>query len=310
MSNTPVPNPTPKRSEMTFGIMADRVPSDLVDNVREGCAILHPEETRNKLVSMDADLVGMRRSTIDATEAVRQLILYTPLITVERETNELLFAVYCRGKGADGRLEGAYSIGFGGHLELPDVRCYVETDVETGEQKISNTPSTFHSLLESGIRELNEEVQLTIDDYRIARRLISPFGFISDVRSDEKGWVGNTHLCVLSAAVPDFDISRVPDMRFDFQILDERYTKVGWMTQAQLIEEVEKFESWSKLIINNLEAYVDGLGVALEYEAQAAARAELQRQVMMQAQAAEQEQPQVEDKENGNVEEVAQSTAD
>lgn len=145
-----------KRDEMTFGILPDFVPTDLVGNMT-GDARLYPAvEVHDLMMQMDEGFVGMRRSLIDKLENVRQLILYTTAGMID-ENDEARFAVYQRASGSEARLKDGFSIGFGGHVESEDlVGHYVQNGQDM--MQIPQVPSSFYSTMRSGMRELEEEV--------------------------------------------------------------------------------------------------------------------------------------------------------
>lgn len=243
-----VPYPDPgKRGEMTFGYLPAVIPEDLVPDAYGSIALYSNVRISELMAQMDRGFAGMRRSLIDESEGLRQLINYM-LVTKQRTDGQILYAVYARGKGAEGRLEGAYSIGFGGHVEL--------SDVETVEVNGTEIASSYWSTHVSGQRELIEEVAVLEQDVEIteAARLSVPMGFISDYRPDVPNWVGNTHIATFST-LPVREIEEV----IDFEVKDDRYSKVGWFTKEELLAQRDRFESWSVLLIEEIEAVEDAI---------------------------------------------------
>lgn len=266
MSEEQTFNPTPKRSEMTFGISPEHS-LHLTDNPAAGFAVMDAGVCADQLTYLDKYFGGMRRSIIDDTEALRQFIYYGVVVSTSEQDNYRV-AVYQRGNGAEGRLEGAYSLGFGGHVELNDIVVYLDE-----EGNPTTTPSVYHSVYKSALREIDEEVSLLNENGDpLIMSVLPPFGFLSDYRPEEPGWVGNTHQAVLGLVIAEDDIA------VDFAVNDPRYTRVGWMTPAELEENKDKFESWSQLVIDNLPEFeskmADMLTMAQEMREHAAQAAQ------------------------------------
>ncbi len=145
-----------KRDEMTFGVLPEYVPANLVGEDGIGARMYDSNEIHNLMMEMDAGFVGMRRSLIDKLENVQQLILYTVAGQID-EHGVLRFAVYQRAAGSEARLKDGFSMGFGGHVECNDlVGHYIKTDC--GMMQVPEVPSSFYSVMNSGMRELQEEV--------------------------------------------------------------------------------------------------------------------------------------------------------
>lgn len=248
-----------KRDEMTFGWLPDFVPADLVPDLANSAKLYHMDDLAVIMTNMDAGFVGLRRSTIDKTEALRQGIFY--LMLTKMVGDEPVFAVYRRGSGSEGRLEGALSLGFGGHVDLGDLRYHTTFDELTGKfNAVEGVVSGFWSLLSNGVREFKEEVRVfrqrgeqvgePIDEDPMQVDVV-PRGFVSDYRPEQKGWVGNTHLGILGTAMVESEA--------DFAMVESKYTRVGWMTVADLKEKQSEFENWSVLTIDVIDELVEEL---------------------------------------------------
>jgi predicted NUDIX family phosphoesterase len=153
-----------KRDETTFGYLPQFVLSDLVPDMSGSAQFYTENEIRNKMMEMDAGFVGMRRSTIDQTEAVRQLILY--MVVTKQIGSDTLFAVYQRSAGSEDKLKDNYSFGFGGHVDVKDIDVHATMD-ENGVvlEAFHDVLSSYTSTMRSGIRELSEEIQLLLPEH-------------------------------------------------------------------------------------------------------------------------------------------------
>lgn len=149
-----------KRDEMTFGILPDFVPNDLVGNMKGDARLYTSNEVHDLMMQMDEGFAGMRRATVDKLENLRQLILYTLAGKIVGDT--AYWAMYQRAAGAEAQLKDGFSIGFGGHLEKKDLASHYAAGQYEGQLvEVEEVPSSFYTTLTSGIRELSEEVAFT-----------------------------------------------------------------------------------------------------------------------------------------------------
>lgn len=239
------PNYTPnKRDEMTFGYLSQGIAEldfELVPDLSGSVKLYSDEEMFEIMTKLDAYFMGARRSTIDKLAHVRQAILYTLVTRTVDGVRQ--FAVYRRGNGADARLEGNFSIGFGGHVEVEDIWCHNQSN---GAQP--HAVSSYRSILASGMREMPEEVLLTSETRgQVANYYaITPRGFISDVKP-YLDHVGNTHIGIIGVFEVPADT--------EYEILETKYSKVSWMSAEELRQEAtaERLEPWSKLLLPHLD---------------------------------------------------------
>lgn len=149
-----------KRDEMTFGILPDFVPNNLVGNMKGDARLYSSNDVHDLMMEMDAGFAGMRRSLIDKLENLRQLILYTVAGKIKDDT--AYWAMYQRAAGAEAQLKDGFSIGFGGHLEMRDLAPHYMAGPQPGQLlEVPEVPSSFYTTLTSGVRELAEEVAFT-----------------------------------------------------------------------------------------------------------------------------------------------------
>ncbi len=124
---------------------------------------------------------------------------------------------YRRGKLlAEKRLMGNYSIGIGGHISV-------------------NDPSLFGTTYKEGLkREVNEEIQIqTTYNEKIA-------GLINDDSNE----VGRVHFGIIHT----FSLHRPL-----IEPREKSINETGFWTIEQLKKDIDKFENWSKICINELE---------------------------------------------------------
>lgn len=235
-----------KRAEMTFGYLHSHIPADLTPDSSGSVALYEPTVMRDKLLELDPYFIGMRRSTIDRVGVIRQAIAYT-LFSQQLADGTKLYATYQRSSGSDAKLEGSWSIGFGGHVELEDI-CYYK-HLEPGTH-IEGVVDSHATILLSAERELEEEVEiLSNDNNPLSFGLELPvnlIGFITDYKPEVEGWIGNTHLGILAEVVIHHAILR------EFNILESKYTFLGWKSLEELKNNQHRLESWSALTVDAL----------------------------------------------------------
>lgn len=224
--------PVVKRNEITFGYLPAVIPHDLVPDLKGSVAQYDADTMWTLMLVMDKGFVGIRRNVIDDTQLSRQLINYQLLTRqVEGVTQ---YAVYIRASGADARLEGSLSIGFGGHIDAEDIAA-------------TETCGSFDATIVSGYRELMEEVSLSTNGSHVWLDQTTPslpLGFISDIKPEDSNWVGNTHLGV-------FSIVTLPDRVTDFEMRESKYSVYGWCTLEELRGLADRLENWSKLLVQS-----------------------------------------------------------
>lgn len=230
-----------KYQEMTFGYLApffDRSqlpfkPTKALD--LDKFALMDSIRIKTWMDSMDWAFVGTQRASINSNRHVRQLVLYTFLYKEDQDGNIDRVAVYARGKGATDELVGKMSIGFGGHLEVDDL---VKVPATGGV-------SSYLSLIKSGIRELDEEISVpghTSEEMIEGRGTL--VGVICDEKPNDRDWIGNIHLgVVMGVSVGSLA---------DFEVLEEKHSKLGWWSVKELQEKRDGFEPWTRYLIDQL----------------------------------------------------------
>lgn len=138
------------------------------------------------------------------------------------------YLTYSRSKGAETRLHGSRSLGFGGHVDVIDaVPGNGITDV----------------ILDAAKRELKEELGLELEQF--SKRVNFNHCIVDYTNS-----VGMVHFGII--AVIDLNDQDMADMK---QCAEE-LTDVQWRTVEQLKQEADLYENWSKALINGEDGYV------------------------------------------------------
>lgn len=134
--------------------------------------------------------------------------------------NEIL--TYSRKKGAETRLHGSRSIGFGGHVDITDFRPHKADRYE-------------RVLIDACERELQEELNLAT--------LIQPDSF-NQIIVDQTNPVGSVHvgLPVL------IGLKSKDDITTDLNEISDPI----WLSIDELKANIDEYENWSKLLIKQL----------------------------------------------------------
>ncbi len=154
------------------------------------------------------------RPAMEQDPSFKQLIPYV-LFRYTTPTGEVQLFQYTRGgKGGEKRLHAKRSVGIGGHISSDD--------------------STCHSPYDEGLRrELAEEVLID-----------TPYeSQIAGMLNDDLSEVGKVHLGVVHL----FDVESPQVFSREDEIVD-----AGFRSVAQLLAEIDQFETWSQIVLQAL----------------------------------------------------------
>lgn len=152
---------------------------------------------------------------------VSNMILYTVIQSRNDEVPK--FLVY-RRPHKDSVYHDRWSIGFGGSMELVDIKS---TD---------GIVDKYGSLLNAGVREINEEIRLS--EGTVSSEEISLLGYID---GHHKAIVGHLTL----------------PRHVDAAVIEPENEGKGWFSIDQLVVHLDQFEPWSQSVIEGL-AYLLG----------------------------------------------------
>lgn len=161
-------------------------------------------------------IVIAQRELLESNEQFRQIIPYAINVVGNK-----IFTYRRTSKGGENKLHDKYSIGVGGHIDLPDV-------LVNDEQEISVSDTCYNSLA----RELDEELdrgQATLESYQTLEKLI----VLSDTPVDR------VHVGLVVVNFWSHDTLKSNEDCLDF---------VGMKTIDEL-EQMEGLEPWSKAIL-------------------------------------------------------------
>lgn len=167
---------------------------------------------------LEGDQLSYRpRGEMEQDPSFKQLIPYVLLRWHDVDGAPLLFQ-YTRGGGqGERRLHAKRSVGIGGHISLEDAAA-----------------GASHAVYREGmLRELTEEIDLSADYREQCVGLIN----------DDETPVGQVHLGVVHL----FDLAEPRVAAREADILD-----AGFRPVAQLLDELDQFETWSQIVLRAL----------------------------------------------------------
>ena len=179
--------------------------------------------------AFSGDVVIARRADLEKDPSFRQIIPYFMLI--DRQNGNVILP-YSRGnKGGESRLADNVSIGFGGHVDLIDLRC--------DENSMVDLLSTIMSAV---YRELSEEVDLPQPEGSDKDRILGLFDV--GVLIDNSNEVGKVHAGVVIAINIDTSLP--------FGVKEEGTAILVPGTPRQILDAGYNLESWSKIVLEHL----------------------------------------------------------
>lgn len=166
------------------------------------------------------DLDIMDRNIVDSSEALHfsEGMKYPQLLpyVVIRYNDQIL--TYSRAKGAEARLHGTRSIGFGGHMDM------------------SRIPEDIaESLQQECAREVQEEVGINLTDFNFTH-----------IISDYSNAVGSVHLGILTI------VDLTEDQFADINVDNTEISDPEWVSLFTLKHDYPDYENWSQMVINHL----------------------------------------------------------
>ncbi|AWL27169.1 hypothetical protein DJ533_00350 (plasmid) [Acinetobacter defluvii] len=163
------------------------------------------------------------RNNDDEYKKVGELLPQILVYCVVKHEGKVL--TYSRKKGAESRLHGSRSIGFGGHVDISDYY-----------HSLNN--GFINSLAVSAERELREELNYT--------STVGSNEFTS-LLVDQSNPVGAVHV-----GIPILrKIHNINEVEVD----PEEISDPIWLSPEELLKDIEQYENWSKILIN--EMYLD-----------------------------------------------------
>lgn len=176
---------------------------------------------QNHLHFLSRNVCDLKDSTLQPEFTLVGQLLPQVLPYVQVTCNDEVLT-YSRAKGAETRLHGSLSCGFGGHVDIADI-----------------DPNNFN-LSYAVLRELREELNLATPDPDGAVDFSLKYQGAALV--DTTNEVGRVHV----------GLYYVLDLKHKHTIHPDpsEITLAEWKTQDQLEAEIDRYENWSQCLIN------------------------------------------------------------
>ena len=170
-----------------------------------------------------------RRGDVETDTSLLQPIPYC--IVFCRSTERILS--YKRSKkGGETRLHDRYSIGFGGHVNIDDVKhCLKELDEAA-------LITAEYPILFGARRELKEELSLT-EENTVALRLFDDWYIYDDTSEVSSVHIGLPYLCVV-------------ENESDIKLAEDTVIELRWIDVDDPKDTALQFESWSSIALAKL----------------------------------------------------------
>lgn len=171
-----------------------------------------------------------RRGDVETDTSLLQPIPYC--IVFCKSTKRIL--TYKRSKkGGETRLHDMYSIGFGGHININDVKnCLKELAKEDPHVIRCTCPIRL-----GAYRELEEELSLTMDNICVLQ--LFKWYIYDDASEVSSVHIGLPYLCVV-------------DKEEDIKLTEDTAIELRWLDFDGLNDAGLNFESWSSIVIAEL----------------------------------------------------------
>jgi predicted NUDIX family phosphoesterase len=165
------------------------------------------------------------REHLEKNPAYRQLLPYL-IISTQGIDGKIRYITYQRGKGVgEARLAGNYSIGFGGHVDLADIR-FKNSVIHLDE-----------TLIHAAEREVLEELKFLNSPTKTTIHC-TPFHIIMD----NSNAVGEVHLGLV------FEMKIAPETIVESN--EEELILVGAKTKEELLSSGIALENWTKIYLD------------------------------------------------------------
>jgi predicted NUDIX family phosphoesterase len=173
-------------------------------------------------------------------------VQFIPYILV-RQGDRLL--AYVRAEsGGEARLHGKFSVGVGGHVDLPDVLVDETLVTEKGEEVPINRIDVLGTLTRSACREISEEIGMAVPESALS------WTHLIHTRATP---VDAVHLGLV--AIIDVDEAGIAPLAFESAIADARFETVAELAAGRVGGVPCEAETWTGLVLRML---VEGAAAA------------------------------------------------
>lgn len=166
-------------------------------------------------------------------------IQFIPYVLVRQGSR--LLAYVREASGSEDRLHGKFSVGVGGHIDLPDVVVDKTPIMEKGKEVPANRIDVLRTLSRAAVREISEEIRMDVPEDAIA------WTHLIHVTTTE---VDAVHLGVV--AIIDIDVAGIPPLVFEECIGSARFEEISELAAGRVGGLTAQPETWTGLVLDML----------------------------------------------------------
>jgi len=179
--------------------------------------------------------IGPRPMLEDDTSFVQ----FIPYVLVRHGTR--LLAYVREESGGEARLHGKFSVGVGGHIDLPDVIVDETLIMEKGKEVPANRIDIARTLVRSAVREISEEINMDVPEDAVM------WTHLIHVTTTE---VDAVHLGFV--AMLDIEAAGIPELVFEECIGSARFEEISELAAGRVGGRDATPETWTGLVLDML----------------------------------------------------------
>jgi len=176
------------------------------------------------------------RAILEDDDSFVQFIPYV----VVRQGSRLL-AYVREASGGEDRLHGNFSVGIGGHIDLPDVVVDETTIVEKGKEVPLNGIDVASTLTKAAVREISEEIGMAVPEKAVH------WTHVIHVTTKP---VDAVHLGLVAAI--DIDEAGISALQFEQCIGNARFEEISELAAGRVGGVRAEPETWTGLVLDML----------------------------------------------------------
>lgn len=212
-----------------LALKADTLPGGLAFGIRAlGDAALAP-------VLAAQTWIGPRPALEDDTSFVQ----FIPYVLVRNGSR--LLAYVREESGGEDRLHGKFSVGVGGHIDLPDVMVDETMVMEKGKEVPVNRIDVARTLVRSAVREISEEINMDVPESAVQ------WTHLIHVTTTP---VDAVHLGFV--AILDIEEAGIPELVFEQCIGSARFEEISELAAGRVGGRTATPETWTGLVLDML----------------------------------------------------------
>ena len=166
-------------------------------------------------------------------------VQFIPYVLVRQGSR--LLAYVREESGTETRLHGKFSVGVGGHIDLPDVVVDETMVMEKGKEVPANRIDVARTLARAAVREISEEINMDVPESAVQ------WTHLIHVTTTE---VDAVHLGVV--AILDIEAAGIPALVFEECIGSARFEEISTLASGRVGDLEVVPETWTGLVLDML----------------------------------------------------------